>query len=92
MLRCSEAGAAPAAAWLTRIARLRCATQLDEFASQPGKAAFFRETGAEHKNVDENSPEGTFLPVRRRAVMDGAPYTARPPVHAARTRSMHAPR
>ncbi len=38
--------------------------QLETFASQPGKAVFFRETGAEHKNVDENTPEGGFLEVR----------------------------
>jgi hypothetical protein len=38
--------------------------QLEAFASQPGKAVFFRETGAEHKNVDENTPEGGFLEVR----------------------------
>ena len=38
--------------------------QLEEFAARPGKAAFFRETGAEHKNVDEKSAEGGFLEVR----------------------------
>ena len=38
--------------------------QLEEFAARPGKAAFFRETGAEHKNVDERSAEGGFLEVR----------------------------
>jgi hypothetical protein len=41
----------------------QCA-QLEEFASRPGKSAMFRETNVEHKNVDENSPEGTFLDVR----------------------------
>ncbi len=43
--------------------RPACA-QLHEFASRPGKAALFRETGVEHKNVNENTPEGTFLDVR----------------------------
>ena len=38
--------------------------QLEEFAARPGKAAFFRETGSEHKNVDEKSAEGGFLEVR----------------------------
>ena len=38
--------------------------QFEEFASRPGKAAFFRETGSEHKNVDERSAEGGFLEVR----------------------------
>lgn len=40
--------------------------QLDEFASRPGKAVLFRETGAEHKNVDENTAMGGFLEVRSR--------------------------
>ncbi len=38
--------------------------QLNAFASQPGKAALFRETNTEHRNVDEKLPEGGFLPVR----------------------------
>jgi hypothetical protein len=38
--------------------------QLEEFASRPGKAAFFRETGAEHRNVDESTAAGGFLEVR----------------------------
>ena len=38
--------------------------QLDEFASRPGKAVLFRETGAEHRSVDEKSAEGGFLEVR----------------------------
>lgn len=41
--------------------------QLEEFASRPGKAVFFRETGAEHRNVDESSAAGGFLEVRAQA-------------------------